>query len=141
MSMNSYAGGNGTDPNNLGSWWVFGMPWRVYSKTGDMTIPGPAKTWIMIDEREGSINDGFWVVDMRGYPNKGRQYKIVDYPASYHNGSGGLSFADGHAEIRKWKDPRTTPPLKRNGLIPLNVASPNNQDVAWIQERTSRLTR
>jgi hypothetical protein len=34
-------------------------------------------------------------------------------------------------------DPRTTPPLKRNSLIPLNVASPNNPDVAWLQERST----
>src|SRR5437016_13697662 len=26
-----------------------------------------------------------------------------DIPASYHNGACGFSFADGHAEIRKWK--------------------------------------
>jgi hypothetical protein len=46
-------------------------------------------------------------------------------------------FADGHAEIKRWMDPRTTPPLKRNSLIPLNVASPNNPDVAWLQERST----
>ena len=27
-----------------------------------------------------------------------------DVPASYHNGAGGLSFADGHAEIKRWRD-------------------------------------
>jgi prepilin-type processing-associated H-X9-DG protein len=63
---------------------------------------------------------------------------IVDYPASYHNGAGGFSFADGHAEIKKWVDPRTTPNLKKGGVIALNIPSPNNPDVVWMQERGTR---
>ena len=35
-------------------------------------------------------------------------YFSWDLPASYHNGAGGLSFADGHQEIKRWLDPRTT---------------------------------
>ena len=46
-------------------------------------------------------------------------------------------IADGHAEIKRWVDVRTTPPLSPNVLIPLNVASPNNLDVAWLQDRSS----
>jgi prepilin-type processing-associated H-X9-DG protein len=51
-------------------------------------------------------------------------------PAIYHNGAGGLSFADGHAEIRKWVDPDT---LSRT--VPAAPRGPN--DVPWIQKRTS----
>ena len=61
-----------------------------------------------------------------------------DDPAAYHNGAGGLSFADGHSEIKKWVDGRTRPLLKANGTIPLNVASPNNRDMVWLQERCTR---
>jgi hypothetical protein len=32
----------------------------------------------------------------------------MDIPASYHNNAGGISFADGNAEIRKWHDPTVT---------------------------------
>ena len=35
-------------------------------------------------------------------PKRPAQLRMVDFPASYHNGAGGLSFADGHAEIRRW---------------------------------------
>ena len=69
--------------------------------------------------------------------NRGGSARIVDYPAGYHGNAAGILFADGHAEIKRWMDPRTTPPLKRNSLIPLNVASPNNPDVAWLQERST----
>jgi prepilin-type processing-associated H-X9-DG protein len=63
--------------------------------------------------------------------------RIIDFPASYHNGAGGISFADGHAEIRKWVDPRTRAPVKYNSQLGLNVPSPNNQDMMWLADRTS----
>ena len=128
--MNNWVGGPG--------WANSGAGWRVYRKTSDMTDPGPASTFVFIDEREDSINDGYFVVDMAGYPTEPSRWKVVDYPASYHNQAGGLSFADGHAEIKKWTDPRTMPRLSRNADIPLDQPSPNNRDVFWMQERSTR---
>ena len=48
----------------------------------------------------------------------------------------GFGFADGHAEIHKWLDPRTMPPM---GILQLSeiISSPNNVDVAWLQLRGS----
>ena len=116
----------------------FGSGYRVYKKMSDLIDPGPAKTWVFMDEREDSMNDGEMVVGMDGYPDRPQQWKIVDYPASYHNGAGGLSFADGHSEIKKWLDARTAPALKKGQLLPLNVASPNNQDAFWLMDRSTR---
>ena len=93
-------------------------------------------TFVLLDEREDSINDGYWVTLMDGYPDRPQSQKIVDYPASYHNRAGGFSFADGHSEIRKWVDGRTTPPINRS--LALNVPSPNNKDVRWLQDRCTR---
>jgi len=132
MSMNNWVGGP--------AWGESGPGWVVYRKTSAMLNPGPSQTWVLLDEREDSINDGYFVVDMKGYPTTPSQYKIVDYPASYHNRAGGLSFADSHAEIRKWKDPRTIPNLRKGIELPLNVGSANNQDVRWLQERSTRTT-
>jgi prepilin-type N-terminal cleavage/methylation domain-containing protein/prepilin-type processing-associated H-X9-DG protein len=139
MSMSNFVGGNGELAFKSG-WTQEGWPanvWRVYRKLGDMLDPGPTMTWVMLDEREDSMNDGFWVTQMNGYPNLA-QTMIVDYPASYHNGAAGFSFGDGHAEIKKWTDARTKPNLRKGQLLPLNVASPNNKDVFWLQERASR---
>ena len=95
-------------------------------------------TWVFVDEREDGINDGWFAVNMEGYdPNKPAAYTIVDFPASYHNGACGFAFIDGHSEIRKWIDPRTRPILKFGQSLSLGQASPNNVDVAWLQERTS----
>jgi prepilin-type N-terminal cleavage/methylation domain-containing protein/prepilin-type processing-associated H-X9-DG protein len=139
ISMSNFVGGNGNIPFEAG-WTQDGWParvWQVYRKIGDMNDPGPTMTWVMLDEREDSMNDGFWVTQMNGYPNLATTM-IVDYPASYHNGAAGFSFADGHAEIKKWIDHRTTPQLRKGQLLPLNVSSPNNRDILWLQERATR---
>ena len=129
MSMSIWTGGNsGTD----GGW---GRDWRVNTKMSDFTDPSPSGTYVLLDEREDSINDGFFVVSMDGYPNAA-QTKMVDFPASYHNRAGGFSFGDGHAEIRKWVDGRTTPPIKKD--LVLNQSQPNNPDIVWMQERSTR---
>jgi prepilin-type N-terminal cleavage/methylation domain-containing protein/prepilin-type processing-associated H-X9-DG protein len=108
----------------------------IFRRYSDIVIPPPAQAWVLIDEREDSINDGLFQTNLK---NRGATARIVDYPASYHNRAAGLSFADGHAEIKRWLDPRTTPLLKPGAPIPLDVSSPNNPDVAWLQERSSSL--
>jgi prepilin-type N-terminal cleavage/methylation domain-containing protein len=135
MSMNSWVGGDGDDPAHPEG--PFGSPeWRVYTKSGDMSDPGPSRTFIFVDEREDSINDGRLILEMNSYPDKPGQAQLINYPASYHGGAGALSFGDGHAELKKWVDSRTTPSISLNA--PLPQASPNNKDVAWLQERATR---
>jgi hypothetical protein len=40
-----------------------------------------------------------------------------------------------------WRDARTTPPPQYNNNLQLNVASPNNQDMVWLAERTCSLNQ
>ncbi len=94
-------------------------------------VLSPAQTFTFVDEREDSIDDGSFGVDM---VNTGPKSQLINYPASYHNKAGGVAFADGHAEIHKWLDPRTTIPVGKAQLGQI-VTSPNNRDVAWLQER------
>ena len=111
-------------------------PWMVYRKSSDFNDPGPSGTFVFLDEREDSINDGFFVVDMDGYPNSPVQ--LVDSPASYHGGSGGLSFADGHSELHKWKSPFVLLPPLAGQSRPYPTPDPGNVDVAWMQEHATR---
>jgi prepilin-type N-terminal cleavage/methylation domain-containing protein/prepilin-type processing-associated H-X9-DG protein len=130
LSMNSWMG------MNQGEWTWFGGPeFRKYIKFGDLVDPGPAMTWVLVDEHPDSMNDGFFCIDMNGYPNLARA-TLPDVPASFHNNAGGLSFADGHSEIKKWLDPRTRPPVKKRDLP--NISHANNVDVGWLWERTTR---
>ncbi len=108
--------------------------YMIFRKYSEILRPSPSMAWVLIDEREDSINDGLFQINMK---LRGASARIVDYPAGYHGNAAGVLFADGHAEIKRWVDSRTVPPLARNGLIPLNVASPNNPDVAWLQERST----
>ena len=142
VSMNNWNGGPGWGES--GPWTPdAARGWKVYLKLSDYADPGPSGSFVFLDEREDSINDGYFVVAMQGYPQtsggaaQGGQLKIVDFPASYHNGAGGLAFADGHSEIKKWLDPRTKPALEKRDRT-LNVPSPNNRDVVWMQEHSTR---
>ncbi|MGZ8940479.1 MAG: prepilin-type N-terminal cleavage/methylation domain-containing protein [Limisphaerales bacterium] len=119
MSMNNWVGGP--------AWGDSGPGWRTYTQESDMGDPAPAMVWVLMDEREDGINDGYFIVDMASYPNSPYNIKIVAYPASYHNKAAGVSFADGHSEIRKWRDPRTTPPIKKGNPLQLNIPSPNKR--------------
>ena len=141
MSMNLWVGGfggfdallsGGTGPTPGGSMW------RVYLKASQMIDPGPARTFVMLDMREDSIDIGNFATDMTGWPSRPWQTGFYDFPASYHHRAGGLSFADGHSEIKRWLDDRTMPPLVKGGLIPDNLASPDNKDIVWLQERCTR---
>ena len=132
MSMSIWTGGNeGTDGG-----WAGGEKWIVFTKLGAFNNPGPSMTYVLLDEREDSINDGFFVVKMNGYPDTAKT-TMVDFPASYHNKAGGFSFADGHAEIKKWVDPRTSPPINKN--LTLNQDQPKNPDIHWMQDHSTRL--
>ena len=124
--MNGYVGQNR----------AFTGGYRMFTKISQ--IPKPSNTWVFIDEREDGINDGWFAVNMEGYdPLNPNAYIMVDYPASYHKRAGGLSFADGHSEIRKWVDGRTIPVLRPGTALPLNVSSPGNIDVDWLQTRST----
>jgi prepilin-type N-terminal cleavage/methylation domain-containing protein len=128
MSMNSWM-------NPIKSWNVYrgysGVNMlREYRKQGDLVAPAPSMCWVMIDENPFSINDGWFVCD----PNVPAVW--IDIPASYHNHAGGLSFADGHSEIKKWTDGKminvaTVPP---SSGLPKDV---NSGDLQWLQDRTT----
>jgi prepilin-type N-terminal cleavage/methylation domain-containing protein/prepilin-type processing-associated H-X9-DG protein len=105
----------------------------TYRKTADFSVAGASRLYVLLDEHPDSINAGGFANMMVENP---AQARIIDYPASYHNGACGISFADGHAEIRKWVDPRTKQPVRFRDM-PLNVSSPNNQDMVWLSDRTT----
>lgn len=137
MSMNAWLGPVGFDSGNriLGdqSWNAMqqyggASASRVFRKQSDLTCPGPAMTWVFIDENPYSINDGWFVCD----PNT--PDKWWDVPATYHNGAGGLSFADGHAEIKKWKDVNVVNLHSVPAQLPRD---PNSLDLRWLLERST----
>jgi prepilin-type N-terminal cleavage/methylation domain-containing protein/prepilin-type processing-associated H-X9-DG protein len=80
-------------------------PWdsayRHIKKYSQFNYPGPDGTWVYVDEHPDSINDS-------GFFNP-HAWTWADMPSAYHNGACGFSFADGHAEIHKWKASLASP--------------------------------
>jgi len=110
---------------NGDSWYTALIRRTHYTYTKASEIHNPANKFVFIDERPEDIDDGYFLVLVEEGATWGNM------PANYHNGACGLSFADGHGEIRKWLDPSTLS-LKR----PANAPAP--RDVPWIQARTTQ---
>jgi len=138
MSMNVYLGGfAGTDGG-----WKWASLWKLFMKEADFAPMSPSKIFVFLDMREDSVDTGNFSTQMDGYVNgptpNPRVYGFYDLPGFYHAGACGFSFADGHSEIHKWKDGRTTPPLVQDGQVVDHILSPDNQDVAWLQDHSTR---
>jgi len=103
-------------------------------KHSQILKPAPSMAWVFIDEHGDSLNDGFFRVNMSSTT------VWSDLPASYHGGSGALSFADGHSEIKRWTDAsiKDRPVAKIQYASGSATASPNT-DMLWLQERTTSL--
>lgn len=128
----------------LGSSWDGGSEdanLRVYGKETDLTVPGPANTWLLADENPQSINDAWMVED----PTDPRIENLawVDCPASYHNGACGISFCDGHAGLKKWRDSTVLDQTQMNVGPGSTWSSPAQSnylpDILWMVNRSTAL--
>ena len=72
----------------------------IRRKTSDIINPGPTGALVFIDESSITLEDGYFAiqVDTRLWQNS---------PSDRHNRGANLSFADGHSEIYKWREPTT----------------------------------
>jgi prepilin-type N-terminal cleavage/methylation domain-containing protein len=113
--------------------WLYAPNERFVNFVRQAQIQNPTQTFTFVDEREDSIDDGAFGVNLI---DTGARAQLVNWPGSYHNRAGGVAFADEHAEVHRWVDPRTTVAVGRIQLGS-NINSPNNPDVAWLQERCS----
>ncbi|MGC8829016.1 MAG: type II secretion system protein [Verrucomicrobiia bacterium] len=122
VAMNAYMNGSGIWQNSN---------YLTFKKITE--IPDTSKTWVFIEEREDSINDGYFAVMMES------QYTLVDTPANYHNNGCIISFADCHVEHHRWLEATTTPLLIRGAHlsgVPI-YTSKTDRDLKWLTERTT----
>lgn len=98
-SMNGFMGGRDADlgaiPPSADSYVQF------YAKDSDLRRP--SELWVLLDEDERSINDGFFITD----PTAHIWFDFPSISAHRHNYSFTLNFADGHSEVWRHADPRT----------------------------------
>jgi len=133
--VRSLSGNIGVGDGNAetGPWEPSGI-YKHIKKTTDFLYPGPAETWVYLDEHPCSINDA-------GFFNP-YEAQWIDQPASYHNGAAGFSFADGHSEIHKWKESLSTPRAKSvnttlNGVTAIVLRRGDN-DIHWMSYHAGR---
>ena len=84
---------------------------QIRLKRTEFVDPGPSGTWVFLDEREESIEDAWFGVNMLREAWRG------SWPGSYHHRAGGFAMADGHAEIKRWVDGRSCPGVEKNGFL------------------------
>jgi len=116
-AMNSWMGSRHMDNySNRGGY-------RTFVRDSETAAAGPARLWVMLDEHEISIDDGWFLVTM----DDSRPFASV--PSIRHQNGYALNFADGHAEVYRLKGP-----VDRSGS-----ASPLNSD--WIRLKQVTTTR
>jgi prepilin-type N-terminal cleavage/methylation domain-containing protein len=87
----------------------------------------PSLTFAFVEEHPDTINDGFFV-------DSWDTLQWNNLPASYHNGSANLHFADGHMENHRWAVPDTVRPPVPGGVGGGFVPNPRT-DWDWLKAR------
>jgi len=97
------------------------------------SVQKPTSIFIFLDEHPDSINDGYFV-------NNDTATSWQDIPASYHNGACGFSFADGHAEIKKWRSATSKYPVQYFYPAQKPFDAAGQADFQWYRERTGMVS-
>ena len=104
-------------------------------KTTDLVKLSASDAFVFIDERDDSVDDGFFGVSMVNDT-------MVEIPANYHGGAGPVTFADGHAELHRWSSPDTQF-RQQSGVATENYkfisVAPDDPDLLWLQAHATRL--
>lgn len=135
-SMNCFFGATKVDVVSAGN--EFYPAYRQNYKI--TTVRVPSNLYVTLDEHPDSINDGYF--DNNADPN-GSNWKNTswnDMPASLHGGAGGFAFADGHAEVHKWKSTLCTILPVTYAPVPLRKFDNNGLlDANWIGSHSGEL--
>ena len=93
-------------------------------------IPQPTEIFVFLDEHPDSINDGYFLV--KDDP------EWIDLPASFHNGGGCFSFADGHTVVHRWSQASTIrPPSPYASGLPISLRANDLTDHNWVLRHSS----
>jgi len=127
------SGGSGSGAKPPASLSVL-SPFFVATKMSQLVVPGPSDSWVFINEHPDSIDDGIFYDDPRATAGTG---SLVEVPSSYLGGGCGVSFADGHAEVHKWKTSAFLVPVRYSKYPGTGgVTYSQNVDMAWLAQHT-----
>jgi prepilin-type N-terminal cleavage/methylation domain-containing protein len=118
-SMNCFVGAYPGAPIRAGG----GSPYVSFGKTTDFRHP--TDVFVLIEESPFSINDGWFCWFSGGSWMAGNTWG--DTPGAYHVKTAGVSFADGHTEIHRWRGAALNPSAAIYGKSSLN-----DPDFQWL---------
>ena len=108
----------------------------VFEKSSDFSRGSPSDIFLFQDVNPGNICMPAFIVRIPGRVGDNFQ-GFFHFPASHHNRSGDISFADGHVENRRWRDPTTFQEPAPAGFVIHFGHSDANTDFAWLRTKTS----
>jgi hypothetical protein len=130
-TMNAFMGDTATP-------WVVNNspPFKVARKLTEFSSQGASDVYILIDEHENSINDShFFPFDnLKTFANNTRW---LDAPSGRHGNAAGLTFAEGHSAIKKWRSNVSGYKRKGGEAIPNDMSGippADRADWVWFTE-------
>ena len=113
---------------------------RAWHKRSQILHPGPSRAFVFIDENENSIQQSTYCLNSpEGNLFGTTQWQWISFPSTRHSDGCTLTFADGHAEAWKWKEPRTMEisvmkpgPWQWNAWPAHNAAGSNDRDLGRL---------
>ncbi|HEX4646426.1 MAG TPA: prepilin-type N-terminal cleavage/methylation domain-containing protein [Verrucomicrobiae bacterium] len=107
---------------------VWNNGFQSFHKKTDITGMSPTDALVFMDERDDSVDDGYFAVDMVAN-------QFANIPSTFHNGAGGISFADGHAEIHLWHSPAVQYPQQvlQTFKAQFNACAADDHDMLWMR--------
>ncbi len=125
VSMNGWMGYT-NQPDNPG--------FISFRKTTSFIKMSAADAFAFIDERDDSVDDGFFGLDMV-------DNYIRNFPANFHGGVGVVTFADGHAELHRWRSEELQA-HQQSGMAAefysVQMVAPDNVDLLWLRDHGTR---
>jgi prepilin-type N-terminal cleavage/methylation domain-containing protein/prepilin-type processing-associated H-X9-DG protein len=112
-----------------GEGWTNSTSFYVAKKSTAFHSPGPSDCWVFTDEHPDSIDDGILYTPNYPYP------ALLEVPGCQHGGACGLTFADGHSEIHKWRGKFANQPVTYGTLINVAVLR-TDPDLLWLAQHT-----
>ena len=126
LSMSGWMGYNST---------IYNSGHQLFRRTTDLARLSPSDALVFVDERDDSVDDGYFVIDMLAD-------KLANVPAAFHGGAGAVTFADGHAEIHRWRSPEVLQP-QQSGVETVKkeflAVATGNPDLAWLRAHATNL--
>jgi prepilin-type N-terminal cleavage/methylation domain-containing protein/prepilin-type processing-associated H-X9-DG protein len=109
--------------------------WRTYNKLS--AVVKPSNTFVVLDEHPDLLNGIGFANACTGADSQSTA-QIIDYPANYHNGACGFSFADGHSVVHKWQGSKIrNHPITYSDGTGNVLAGDSWVDVQWMADNTT----